>query len=281
MPDYLSEPNNLEFSTTDKQTAYALVYPPTNPDFAAPRDTLPPVLVKCHSGPTGAADTMLDYRIQYWTSRGYMVLDVNYRGSTGYGRSYREKLDGLWGVLDVQDCLLGTRALIENKKVDPNRTAISGSSAGGFTVLCALTFHQLFRAGASIYGVADLVALAKHTHKFESRYLDKLIGPFPDQIDLYKQRSPINHYQSLSAPVILFQGNEDKVVPPEQSQAMYESLLHKGVPCCYLLFENEAHGFRNEATLKTVIDGEYAFYTRLFGLHPEQSLLEIPIRNFE
>jgi dipeptidyl aminopeptidase/acylaminoacyl peptidase len=210
---------------------------------------------------------MLDLRIQYWTSRGISVLDVNYGGSTGYGRAYRELLDGAWGIVDVEDCVYGARYLSAQGLVDGDRCVITGGSAGGYTVLAALTFHDFFRGGASYYGVSDLAALATETHKFESHYLDSLIGPYPERADLYRDRSPIFHVDRLSAPVIFFQGEEDKAVPPSQAELMVEALRRKGVPVGYLLFSGEQHGFRKAATIQRALDAELCFYaTNVFRI---------------
>ncbi|HYO90698.1 MAG TPA: S9 family peptidase, partial [Pyrinomonadaceae bacterium] len=241
---YLSIPQAIEFPTEDGQTAHAFFYAPKNRDFAAPPDELPPLLVKSHGGPTAATSTTLALGIQYWTSRGIGVLDVNYGGSTGYGRAYRRRLKDRWGIVDVDDCVNGARYLIERELVDGERGAITGGSAGGYTTLCALTFRDLFKAGASHYGVSDAEALAKETHKFESRYLDGLIGPYPERADLYRERSPIYYTDQLNASVIFFQGLEDKVVPPNQAEMMVEALRKKGVAVAYVPFEGEQHGFR-------------------------------------
>src|SRR5439155_15848138 len=226
------------------RTAHAFFYPPRNRDCQAPADEKPPLLVMSHGGPTSATSTAFRPGIQYWTSRGIAVLDVNYGGSTGFGREYRQRLDGEWGVVDVDDCANGARYLVERGDVDGTRLAITGGSAGGYTTLCALTFRDLFRAGASYYGVSDLEALAKETHKFESRYLDRLIGPYPGKRDLYRARSPIAFTERLSQPVIFFQGLEDEIVPPNQAERMVEALRTRGVPVAYLTFEGEQHGFR-------------------------------------
>jgi len=207
----------------------------------------------------------LSLGIQYWTSRGIAVLDVNYGGSSGYGRAYRERLYGRWGVVDVDDCVNGATYLAEKGLVDKNRVAIRGGSAGGYTTLSALTFRDFFKAGASHYGVSDLEALAKDTHKFESRYLDRLIGPYPEKKELYRQRSPINAVERLSCPVIFFQGLEDKVVPPDQTEKMVDALRQKHLPVAYLAFPGEQHGFRNAETIKRVLDAELYFYSRVFG----------------
>jgi dipeptidyl aminopeptidase/acylaminoacyl peptidase len=205
-------------------------------------------------------------RTQYWTSRGIAVLDVNYGGSTGYDRAYRQRLDGQWGVVDVDDCVNGTRYIVEHGKVDGDRLAITGGSAGGYTTLCALTFRDVFKVGASYYGVSDLEGLAKDTHKFESRYLDRLIGPYPS--DLYRKRSPINFTDRLSCPVIFFQGLEDEIVPPNQAERMVEALRTKGVPVAYVTFKGEQHGFRRAESIKRALDHELYFYSRVFGFEP-------------
>jgi dipeptidyl aminopeptidase/acylaminoacyl peptidase len=245
---------------SEGRTAYALYYPAFHPDYTAPGDEKPPLLVKCHGGPTSAASSTLDLRIQYWTSRGISVLDVNYGGSTGYGRAYRRLLNGNWGIVDVDDCVHGARYLVEQGLADPARCVITGGSAGGYTTLAALTFRDFFRGGASHYGVSDLAVLARDTHKFESRYLDTMIGPYPACEDLYRARSPILHADRLSAPVIFFQGDEDQVVPPNQTERMVEALRAKGTPVGYLLFAGEQHGFRQAANIKRALDAELLFY---------------------
>jgi dipeptidyl aminopeptidase/acylaminoacyl peptidase len=218
------------------------------------------LLVKCHGGPTAAASSTLDLRIQYWTSRGIAVLDVNYGGSTGFGRAYRERLEGNWGIVDVNDCINGARFLAELGLVDGERSVITGGSAGGYTTLAALTFHDYFRGGASHYGVSDLAVLTRDTHKFESRYLNSLVGPYPERVERYRERSPIAHVERLSAPVIFFQGDEDLVVPPIQTEVMVEALRHNGIPVGYLLFAGEQHGFRKAENIKRALDAELLFY---------------------
>jgi dipeptidyl aminopeptidase/acylaminoacyl peptidase len=260
---YFTEPEPVEFPTENGLTAHGLFYPPHNPDYQAPDGERPPLLVKCHGGPTAAAGSTLSLSIQYWTSRGIGVVDVNYGGSTGYGREYRRRLEGQWGVVDVDDCANGARYLAEQGRVDGRRMAISGSSAGGYTVLCALTFRDVFNAGASYYGVSDLEALARDTHKFEARYLDRLIGPYPEARDLYRQRSPIHFAEKLSVPVIFFQGAEDRIVPPNQAEAMVEALRSKQVPVAYLVYEGEQHGFRRAENIKRCLDAELYFYATL------------------
>ncbi|HEY3841288.1 MAG TPA: S9 family peptidase [Bryobacteraceae bacterium] len=257
---YFTRVEAIEFPTVGERTAFALYYPPFNPDYQAPADEKPPLLVKCHGGPTAAASSTLDLRTQYWTSRGVAVLDVNYGGSTGFGREYRERLDGTWGIVDVDDCVNGARHLAEQGLVDGRRSVITGGSAGGFTVLAALAFRDHFAGGASHYGVSDLTVLARDTHKFESRYLDSLVGPYPEREDLYRQRSPIHGATQLRAPVIFFQGDEDMVVPPNQTEMMVEALRRNGVPVGYFLFGGEQHGFRKAENIKRSLDAELYFY---------------------
>ncbi|MCH7714478.1 MAG: S9 family peptidase, partial [Chloroflexi bacterium] len=261
----ISLPQPLEFPTENGLSAHAFYYPPKNDAYSAPASERPPLLVKSHGGPTGAAGAALDLSIQYWTSRGFAVMDVNYGGSTGYGREYRQRLHGQWGIVDVDDCVNAARYLVERGLVDGGRLAIDGGSAGGFTTLAVLTFRDVFHAGASHYGVSDLEALAKDTHKFESRYLDSLIGPYPERRDLYLERSPIHHTGGLSCPLILFQGLEDKIVPPDQAESMYQAVKAKGIATAYLAFEGEQHGFRQAANIKRALDAELYFYSQVFG----------------
>ena len=264
--DCLSKVEEVEFPTSGGETAFGLFYPPANPDHAAPSGEKPPLLVKCHGGPTSAATSMLDLRTQYWTSRGIAVLDVNYRGSTGLGRAYRDRLHMNWGVVDVDDCIAGARFLADQGRVDARRCVISGGSAGGYTTLAALTFRDFFQGGASYYGVSDAAALARDTHKFESRYLDWLIGPYPQEAERYRERSPLYHVERLAKPVIFFQGEEDVVVPPDQAEAMVEALRRKGNPVGYFLFAGEQHGFRKSETIKRCLDAELYFYAiEIFG----------------
>ena len=276
---YLSIAQLIEFPTENGLTAYGFYYPPQNHDFIAPEGELPPLVVKSHGGPTAATSSQLNLRIQYWTSRGFAYLDVNYGGSTGYGRAYHQRLDGLWGVVDVDDCVNGAKYLSEKGLVDENRMAIAGGSAGGYTTLCALTFRDVFKAGASYYGVSDLEALLRDTHKFESRYFDRLIGPYPERQDIYHQRSPIHFTDKLSCPIIFFQGLEDKVVPPNQAEMMVDVLRSKGLPVAYVAFEGEQHGFRRAENIKRVIDGEFYFYSRVFGFELAHPVEPIAIAN--
>jgi len=276
---YISVPKMVEYPTEHGLTAQALFYRPKNRDCVAPSGERPPLLVKSHGGPTGASSSALSLGIQYWTSRGFALLDVNYGGSTGYGRAYRQRLNGQWGIVDVDDCVNGTRYLVEHGEVDGNRLAIRGGSAGGYTTLCALTFRDAFKAGASYYGVSDLEALAKDTHKFESHYLDRLIGPYPEQRALYEERSPIHFTSRLSCPVILFQGLEDEVVPPSQAESMVGALRAKGLPVAYLPFEGEQHGFRRAENIKRALDAELYFYSKIFGFKLAVSIKPVHIEN--
>ena len=278
-PAYLSAPRAVEFPTEGGRTAHAFYYPPRNADFAAPEGERPPLLVKCHGGPTSAAASTLRLETQYWTSRGIAVLDVNYGGSTGYGREYRQRLNGEWGVVDVDDCVNGAKFLIEQGEVDPARCVITGGSAGGYTTLNALTFRDTFRAGASHFGVSDLTVFVGDTHKFESRYLERLIGPYPERKDLYYERSSINFTERLSCPVIFFQGLEDKIVPPNQAELMVEALRKKRLPVAYVAFPGEQHGFRKAENIKRALDGEIYFYSRVFGFPLADEVEPVEIEN--
>jgi dipeptidyl aminopeptidase/acylaminoacyl peptidase len=270
-PDLLAEgavskPRPVSFPTSNGAVAHGLLYLPCHPDCEGPSSEQPPLLVISHGGPTGSTSSALSLPTQFWTNRGFAVLDVNYRGSTGYGRAYRKALDGQWGIFDVDDCVAGARMLAEQGVVDGKRMAIRGSSAGGFTVLCALTFHDTFAAGASYYGVSDLEALAKDTHKFESRYLDTLIGAYPERRDLYEARSPIHATERLRCPVIFFQGLEDRVVPPAQAENMVAALRHRGIEAPLVTFPGEQHGFRRKENISRALDAELAFYRRIFRI---------------
>jgi len=276
---YLSIPQAIEFPTEHGLTAHAFFYPPQNRDYVAPPGERPPLLVISHGGPTAATSGTLNLTIQYWTSRGIAVLDVNYGGSTGYGRAYRQRLEGQWGIVDVDDCVNGARYLVERGKVDGERLVIRGGSAGGYTTLCALTFRDVFEAGASYFGVSDVEALTKETHKFESRYLDRLVGPYPERRDLYLERSPIHFTERLSCPVIFFQGLEDAVVSPSQAELMVEALRMKGVPVAYVPFEGEQHGFRRAENIKRALDAELYFYSRVFGFALADPVQPVPIEN--
>jgi dipeptidyl aminopeptidase/acylaminoacyl peptidase len=280
-PAYFSEATLIEFPTENGLTAHGFFYAPRNPDFVGPENERPLLLVKSHGGPTSATIAILMLSIQYWTSRGVAVLDVNYGGSTGYGRAYRERLNGTWGVVDVDDCVNGARYLASRGDVDGKRSMIDGGSAGGYTTLCALTFRDYFKAGASYYGVSDLEALELDTHKFESKYSDGLVGPYPKRRDLYIERSPIHFADRLSCPVIFFQGLEDKVVPPNQAEMMVEALREKGLPVAYVAFEGEQHGFRRAENIKRALDGEFYFYARVFGFEPADQIEPVSIENLD
>jgi dipeptidyl aminopeptidase/acylaminoacyl peptidase len=278
---YLSIAERIEFPTEHGLTAYAFFYPPKNRDYAAPPGELPPLLVESHGGPTGMTYSELDLEIQYWTSRGIAVLDVNYGGSTGYGRAYRQRLEGQWGIVDMDDCVNGARYLVEHELVDGNRLAITGGSAGGYTTLCALTFHNVFKAGASHYGISDLEVLVSDGHKFESHYEHRMIGPYPERRDLYYARSPINFVDRLSCPIIFFQGLEDKVVPPNQAELMVAALRVKKLPVAYIAFEGEQHGFRQAKNIKRALDAELYFYSRVFNFTPADAVELVHIENLE
>ena len=276
---YLSTPQAVEFLTEGSLNAHAFFYPPQNRDYNAPADDLPPLVVISHGGPTSATSTALDLEIQYWTSRGIAVLDVNYGGSSGYGRAYCQRLNGQWGIVDVDDCVNGARYLAEGGYVDANRLAIRGGSAGGYTTLSALTFRDIFKAGASYYGISDLEAMTRDTHKFESRYLDSLIGPYPEERDRYRERSPIHFTDHLSCPLILFQGLEDEVVPPNQAEVMVEVLRAKGLPVAYVPFEGEQHGFRRSENIQRSLEAELYFYGKVFGFTPADAIEPVMIEN--
>ncbi|MFN4261492.1 MAG: S9 family peptidase [Gemmataceae bacterium] len=279
-PGYVSVPQAIEFPTDGGLTAHAFYYPPTNRDFTAPAGEKPPLLVRSHGGPTSATNSSLKADIQFWTSRGFAVVDVNYGGSTGYGRAYRERLNDRWGIVDMNDCVNAARYLVDQGLADGQRQAIRGGSAGGYTTLCALTFTDCFQAGASYYGVSDLEGLATETHKFESRYLDRLVGPYPARKEVYEARSPIHFTDKLSCPVILFQGMEDKVVLPNQAEMMVEALKAKGLPVAYIPFEGEQHGFRKAENIKKAFDSELFFYSRIFRFEPADQIETVRIENF-
>ncbi len=277
--DYLSRPEAITFATSDREQAHGFYYPPTNPDFVASAEQKPSLLVICHGGPTGATSTSLNLKVQFWTSRGFAVLDVNYRGSTGYGRRYRQLLNDRWGLADVEDVVNGAQYIIDKGLADPEKIAIRGSSAGGYTVLAALTFHNLFKAGACLYGIGDLETLAADTHKFESRYLDHLVGPYPEQQARYRARSPIHHTDKLNCPIIFFQGLDDKVVPPAQANAMVEAMRAKQLPVAYLPFEGEGHGFRKAETICRALAAELYFYSRIFDFPLPDAHIPVEIEN--
>jgi dipeptidyl aminopeptidase/acylaminoacyl peptidase len=278
-PGLLSVPRAIEFPSGDGDVAHAFYYPPTNAGFAGPEGERPPLIVISHGGPTSHATPELSEEYLFWTSRGFGVADVNYRGSSGYGRAYRDKLQGTWGIVDTEDCVAAARFLAETGEVDGERLAIRGGSAGGYATLCALVFHDEFAAGASYYGVADAEALARDTHKFESRYLDGLIGPYPERADLYRERSPIHFVERIRAAVILFQGLEDEIVPPNQAETMVAAMKANGVPHAYLAFEGEQHGFRRSETQIRCLEAELYFYGRILGFDPADELQPVDIES--
>jgi dipeptidyl aminopeptidase/acylaminoacyl peptidase len=280
--NYYSNAQTITFTNRHKQTVYANYYPPTNPDYLPIKGEPPPLIVICHGGPTGQSSAALDPKKQFWTSRGFALLDVNYSGSTGYGRDYRLRLINNWGKLDVTDCCDAALYAVSRGLANKNQLIIRGSSAGGYTVLSALTFENVFSAGASYYGISELTSLARDTHKFESHYLDRLIGPYPESSALYQQRSPINSTERLNCPVIFFQGSEDKVVPMEQAEKMFDALNKKGLPVAAQYFKGEQHGFRKAETIKQSLENELSFYQLIFNLRPKDEISfegDIQIRN--
>ena len=279
--NYISQPQTIAFPTQNGQIAYAFYYPPHNPEFHAPIGTRPPLLVKSHGGPTSATSSQLSLKVRYWTSRGFAYVDVNYRGSSGYGRAYQEQLTSQWGIADVADCIAAAQFLVGKGLANPKQLAISGGSAGGYTTLCALTFHRVFQAGASHYGIGDLEALVRDTHKFESRYLDKLVATYPAEADVYKERSPINFPEQMACPTIFFQGLEDQVVLPNQAEAMVQALDDRLVPVAYVPFAGEQHGFRQAANMQRALEAEFYFYGRVFGFQPADTIEPVVIKNIK
>ncbi|MCB0186534.1 MAG: S9 family peptidase, partial [Caldilineaceae bacterium] len=278
-PTFFSTPEPIAFPTENNLTAHAIFYPPTTPLFTAPAGETPPLIVICHGGPTGATKAQLSLSVQFWTSRGFGVVDVNYGGSSGYGRAYRQRLQGTWGITDVMDCINAARYLIDQGRADGERVAIRGGSAGGYTTLRALTWQNFFAAGASLYGLAELETFVNDTHKFESRYLDYLIGPYPAEKALYAERSPVNRADQLATPVILLQGDEDKIVPPSQAEIMVEALAKKDVPYAYLLFPGEQHGFRQAKHITRAYEAELYFYGAIFDFAPADEMEPVAIHN--
>jgi dipeptidyl aminopeptidase/acylaminoacyl peptidase len=278
-PSAVSIATPIDFPSAHERVAHAFYYPPRNPAFQAPPGALPPLLALVHGGPTAQASAAYSSRIQFWTSRGFAVVDVNYGGSSGYGRVYRQELDGNWGVVDVEDVIAAARYLISTGRADPAHTAISGGSAGGYTVLAALSTSDVFRAGADYYGISDMTALARDTHKFESRYLDSLIGPLPQAQSVYASRSPLNHLDGFKAPLIVFQGADDPVVPPNQSALIVEALRARRVPVAYLLYPGESHGLRKPENVVGSLRSELSFYGQIFGFKPAEQLVPLTIEN--
>jgi len=278
-PAYVSVAQPITFPTEAGLTAHGFYYQPANPEFVPPPGELPPLIVMSHGGPTAATSPGFRLSIQYWTTRGFAVLDVNYGGSTGYGREYRERLKGTWGIVDLADCVNGARFLVSQGLVDGKRLAIRGGSAGGYTTLCALTFTDVFAVGASYYGVSDLEALAKDTHKFESRYLDSVVGPYPECRDIYIERSPIHHTNLLSCPMILLQGEDDPVVPLNQAQVMYEAVRARELPVAMLVFPGEQHGFVRQENNVRAWEAELYFYAKILGFEPADAIEPVEIEN--
>lgn len=275
--DYISIGKEIKFPTTNGKTAYCYYYAPKNPEYKG--NGLPPLRVLSHGGPTGATDNDYARSIQYWTTRGFAIADVNYGGSTGYGREYRNRLHKNWGIIDVDDCCNAALYLAHQALVDRNKLTIEGGSAGGFTTLASLAFRKVFQAGCCRYGISDITLLAKETHKFESRYPDNLIGEYPKDKAIYKERSPLFSADHIDCPVIFFQGTEDKVVPPSQAEVMVKALKEKGVPVAYVLFEGEGHGFRRAENIKRSMELEQWFYGQIFGF-PVEGIEGVEIFNF-
>jgi len=279
-PGYFSVPRAIEFPTERRLTAHALFYPPTNLDYAAPDGEQPPLIVMSHGGPTGSASAIFSLETQYWTSRGFAVVDVNYGGSTGYGRAYRERLNGQWGVVDLQDCVNAARYLVERGEVDGERLLITGGSAGGYTTICALTFTDAFAAGTSYYGLADLESFAAgDTHKFELRYEHTLVGPYPEAAELYRARSPINFVERISTPMLVLQGADDEIVPPSHAEQIVAALREREIPHAYLLFEGEGHGFRKAENIVTSLEAELSFYAQILGFELGDPVPELEIEH--
>jgi dipeptidyl aminopeptidase/acylaminoacyl peptidase len=268
-PGYFSLAQSIEFPTEGGLTAHALFYPPTSPDFEAPNGEAPPLLVMSHGGPTGNATGIFNLETQFWTSHGFAVVDVNYGGSTGYGRAYRTRLNGNWGVVDLQDCVNAARYLVDEGEADRDRLLITGGSAGGYTTICALTFTDVFAAGATYFGIADLEQFGGgETHKFELQYEHTLVGPYPEAADLYRARSPIHFADRIRTPMLVLQGEDDRIVPPSQAELIVGALRARGVPHAYLLFEGEGHGFRKAENITTSLEAELSFYAQVLGFEP-------------
>lgn len=277
---FFSVPRAIEFPTERGVTAHALVYPPTNPDYVAPEGEQPPLLVMSHGGPTGSASPIFHLEMQYWTSRGFAVVDVNYGGSTGYGRAYRERLNGQWGVVDLEDCVNAARYLVERGEADGKRLLITGGSAGGYTTICALTFTDAFAAGTSYFGLADLESFATgDTHKFELQYEHTLVGPYPEAAELYRARSPINFVEQISTPMLVLQGADDEIVPPSHAEQIVAALRERKIPHAYLLFEGEGHGFRKADNIVTSLEAELSFYAQILGFALGDPLPKLEIEN--
>ncbi len=279
-PAYYSLPAAIEFPTEGGLTAYAYYYPPASPDYEAPEGERPPLIVESHGGPTGNATATFNLATQYWTSRGFAVVDVDYGGSTGYGRAYRRRLHGQWGVVDLQDCVNAARYLVDRGEADPERLLITGGSAGGYTTICALTFTEVFAAGATYFGIADLEQFAGgETHKFELQYEHTLVGPYPERADVYRERSPIHFTERITTPMLVLQGSEDRVVPPSQAELIVGALRERGVPHGYLLYDGEGHGFRKAENIVGSLEAELSFYAQVLGFEPAGDIPRLEIAN--
>ncbi len=280
-PDLVSAGQHVDFPTAGGRTAHGIFYPPRNPAFTGREGELPPLIVTSHGGPTSAASTALFIETQFFTTRGFAVLDVDYGGSTGYGREYRKRLEGMWGIVDVEDCASGARALVERGLVDPDRLAIVGGSASGYTTLCALTFRTEFKAGVCYFGIGDLETFARTTHKFESRYLDRLIGPYPERRDLYVERSPLHFTDRITTPALILQGLDDRIVPPAQAEQIVAGLRARGLAYAYLAFEGEDHGFRQAQNIIRSFEAELSFLAQVFGFEPADTIEPIVVENLD
>jgi dipeptidyl aminopeptidase/acylaminoacyl peptidase len=275
-PTYVSVPELITFDTPDGP-AHAYFYPPQNPDFTGPEGEAPPLIVQIHGGPTTRARRTLRPDYLFWTSRGFGIVDVDYGGSSGYGREYRERLNGQWGVVDVRDCALAAAHMASLGRADPDRLIITGGSAGGYTTLLALATTDRFTAGASYFGISDLTPLAEHTHKFESRYLDSMVGPLPEAADVYRERSALSHLHTFDTPVLILQGLEDRVVTPDQAETMRDALVERGVPVACIMFEGEGHGFRDAANQIRALEAELSFYGQILGFEPADDIEPVEI----
>lgn len=280
---YISVPTPVRFPSGEDGdvVAHGFYYPPTNPEVEPPADEMVPLITAVHGGPTGQSEPIADLEIQFFTSRGFGVFDVNYRGSTGYGRAYREALNGEWGVVDTEDCVNAARHLVDQGTVDGDRLAIRGSSSGGYATLCALAFHDQFDAGVSYYGIADLERLAEHTHKFESRYIDTLVGPLPEARETYRDRSPSYHANDIAVPLLMLQGEADRVVPASQAELLVDSLVEADTPYAYFEFEDERHGFRRANSRRMALELELAFYAEVFDFTPADDVPSIALTRGE
>ncbi len=280
-PRYISHPTAVQFPSAGGRVSHAFYYPPTNPNFKGNPGEKPPLIVHSHGGPTGHSSPLFSMGVLYWTSRGFAIIDVNYGGSTGYGRRYRDALKGAWGIVDVDDCTNAALYLADQGLADPKRLAIEGGSAGGYTTLAALAFRNVFQVGADYFGVSDLERLTLDTHKFESRYLEQLIGPYPADRATYIKRSPIYSVDTISCPIIIFQGDEDAIVPPSQSEEMYNSLIERNIPTAYLLYKGEQHGFRKAENIQRSLEAQLYFFSKVMGFPLSEKIESVNIVNLQ